>query len=533
MNEQQALALDRPGGTVSADAAAAFATLAVLEAEAADAASAFATSESSRAFDIRGGIAVNERDISRGMSADERERERALAAQLLTRSAQLTREKGLPKPDPSRVADLEKSVEEATAARRTWMSSSHSTHPELRDWRGLAPPRPLADALQLLSSPSDVLLSFVLDEDDLLMMMVSRGAATDSAGQAKDAVVVDAHVTPVRRRQVAELVAALQKPEVLSDVLVWRKAAAEMTALVPKAVADRLSTATRVFVIPHDMLWRVPFEALPSGDGFLIESGSVALGGSLSSLIRSEQGRTDPHPGGAGLVAVGDVDLSSGRVDKLKQVAPNWPLRQRDQAAAEINGAAASYESGRATLLTRTTATEREVRNRFATMDVLHVAAPFRINAVSPLFSQVLLTAPDPIVPQTDKVTNTQPSPPPPAPVDSTDDGALELREVMNLESPARLAVFSDGAATSMRDGASAADVLQWGWLAAGVPALLVARWSSPSASSERLLAEFHKHVHSGTAPADALRAAQRVVRTNKETAAPVHWAGWMLVSAR
>ena len=78
VNEQQALALDRPGGTVSADAAAAFATLAVLEAEAADAASAFATSESLRAFDIRGGIAVNERDISRGMSADERERERAL-----------------------------------------------------------------------------------------------------------------------------------------------------------------------------------------------------------------------------------------------------------------------------------------------------------------------------------------------------------------------------------------------------------------------------------------------------------------------
>jgi hypothetical protein len=165
-------------------------------------------------------------------------------------------------------------------------------------------------------------------------------------------------------------------------------------------------------------------------------------------------------------------------------------------------------------------ATEPEVRARLAGAWALHVASPFRINAVSPLFSSVLLGLSDAVLPQPQKESGAQaipPAPRPQTPVDSSDDGALELREVMNMELRAGIAVFSDGAAASMRDGASATDVLQWGWLAAGVPSLLVARWSSPRAAGSRLLAEFHKHLQSGMAPG----------------AAPVHWAGWMLVSAR
>lgn len=537
VHDLQTAALDRPGGTVSADASAAFATLAVLEAENGDATSAFETSEKLRAFDIRGGLAVNERDISRDMSAEEREEERSLAAQLLTRLAQLSREKSLPKPDAARVAELEKSVSEATEARRAWMQRVYDAHPALRDWRGLAPPRRAADALRVLSSPGDVLLSFVLDEEDLLVMTVSRPVATDATGQAAETIVVDARVTPTKRRQVAELVAALQKPELLNDAAAWRKAAAEFVALIPTSAAERLSSATRVLVIPHDMLWRVPYDALPAGDGFLIGTGTVALSGSLDSLIRSAERLDVPRTSNPAMVAVAGGDLTGARVDRLKQVAPAWPLRPAEEGIAEITAAAASYEPGLATLLTKASATERELRNRVSATDVLHVAAPFRINAVSPLFSPVLLSAAGVVsVQPASSATAAQPpatAPPAAATIDTADDGALELREVMNQEWRARVAVFSDGAATSMRDGASAADVVHWGWLAAGVPSILVSRWSSPAASSERLLVEFHKQMQRGAAPADALRTAQRALRSSRDTAAPIHWAGWMLISAR
>ena len=57
---------------------------------------------------------------------------------------------------------------------------------------------------------------------------------------------------------------------------------------------------------------------------------------------------------------------------------------------------------------------------------------------------------------------------------------------------------LSDGAATSMRDGAAAAYVVQWAWLAAGVPSMIMPRWAGDPAASEALLAEFHRRLTSG-----------------------------------
>ena len=115
---------------------------------------------------------------------------------------------------------------------------------------------------------------------------------------------------------------------------------------------------------------------------------------------------------------------------------------------------------------------------------------------------------------------------------DATNDGALELREVMNLTGSARLAILTDGAAMAMRDSAAAADVVEWGWLAAGVPSILIARWSAPPESRERLLGEFHKRLRAGEPIGDAWAAAQQMIRSTPATAAPVHWAGWMLLGA-
>ena len=92
--------------------------------------------------------------------------------------------------------------------------------------------------------------------------------------------------------------------------------------------------------------------------------------------------------------------------------------------------------------------------------------------------------------------------------------------------------MLTDGAATSMRDSAAASDVVQWGWLAAGVPTMLIARWSAPPESRDRLLGEFHKRLRAGEPAGDAWAAAQQLIRSTPETAAPVHWAGWMLLGA-
>ena len=94
-----------------------------------------------RAIDLRASLAVNERDIARGMSAAEREEERTLATSVATLVARIAREKGLPKPDAARIAALQQSLDEATAAApRVDGSGLFERLPDLAAWRGLAKP---------------------------------------------------------------------------------------------------------------------------------------------------------------------------------------------------------------------------------------------------------------------------------------------------------------------------------------------------------------------------------------------------------
>lgn len=141
---------------------------------------------------------------------------------------------------------------------------------------------------------------------------------------------------------------------------------------------------------------------------------------------------------------------------------------------------------------------------------LLHLAAPFKINGASPLFSRVFLAAG--------------------TGADAADDGVLESREIFNLDAGARVAVLSDGIAASMRDAASAWPILHWSWRAAGVPAELMARWPTEGACGEELLAEFYARVKVGESPARALRAAQATLRSREDSRAPYCWAGWILI---
>jgi tetratricopeptide (TPR) repeat protein/CHAT domain-containing protein len=545
----QALALDRPGASVPADAAAALTTFAILQAATGDAAGAFATSEKLRSLDIRAGLATNEREITRGMTADEREEERALAAELSTGLARLTREKGLPKPDPSRVSGLENAVAEATETRRLFMRRLFDRLPELLAWRGLAPPCTAADAAPLLDA-STILLSFVLDDHDALVLVASRqepGEPTEAAEGAPagdgHGVTIEAHLTPVKRRELAGRIAGLQQPAVQGDTAAWRTAMSEVASIIPPAVSARLAAASRILIIPHDVLWRVPFEAMPLEDGFLIDRAIISVGGTLAALRRSSMSGAAAS---GSLLAVASPELEPSRIERLRQVAPSWVLRKQEDADEEARRITGVYDPAQATSVAAESATEESIRLRAQSAAVLHLAAPFRINAASPLFSPILLSLPAPADPAGSRPvaaegaarTGTPAADAPrrsPAPStrNPSDDGSLELREILNLTLQAGVTILSDGAATSMRDGAAAADVLQWGWLASGVPSVLLSRWAAPEGSDALLLAEFHRRLLANSPPADALRKAQLAVQSNEATSAPAHWAGWMLLGAR
>jgi CHAT domain-containing protein len=303
-------------------------------------------------------------------------------------------------------------------------------------------------------------------------------------------------------------VAALQSPAVLRDAAQWRKAAGEFVGLLDPAVVRRMSAAAHLVVLPHEMLWRVPFEALPIEDGYLGDRTRVSYTGSIAALVRGEGIAASPADT---MLAVGAPDVSDQVRERLKQTAPGWTIRSPEAVDRELQ-AVVPPERGR--VLSGQAATEPALRADVSSAAIVHVAAPFRINGASPLFSPILLAG--------DRTG-----------ADAAQDGALEAREIVNLELRAGLAVLSDGAAISMRDGAGAIDAVQWAWLAAGVPALVLARWPADAEAGNALLAELHRRLRDGATPREALHAAREAVRRRPQTAAPVHWAGWMLIAAR
>jgi tetratricopeptide (TPR) repeat protein len=485
----------RPSSPVARDSSAAFAMLALLQAEAGDGAAAFESVERMRAHDLRVILAPVERDISRGMTDAERTEERAAAVDLVSLHAQLSREKALPKPDADRIGRLEKMIAGAAERRAAQQQRIFERLPELRTWRGLTPAATRTDVAALLPDTSTLLLELVVGDDELLIVAARR------AGKG---IAFRTHFEAASRRVLAERVGKLMQESTLRDPTAWRLAALE---LIP-GLSAVFGSASRAIVIPHEVLWRVPFEALPGERGYLADSVTVTYAPSVTALVRPPKRAAvvEGQPAADLLVIASAPQLAPAAIESVAHTAPGWVLRSPGRATEEIKAiAGASADPAGTVIIEGAGATEAAVRDRLPGARVIHVGAPFRINGASPLFSPFLL-APD-----------------------QAHDGALEAREIMNLDLRAQAAIVSDGAAMAMREAADEVAPVAWAWRAAGVPALVLPRWPTDDTLSDQMLADLHARLRAGDSPEAALQAARATLRASNP--APYYWAGWMLVA--
>src|SRR5262249_17601353 len=158
--------------------------------------------------------------------------------------------------------------------------------PRCRWWGGL-PRAPMdASALDaLVPGPRGLLVAYLLTDDELLVVTVARG---------EDAPDVAVTAAPIDRRAFADALAAAMQPAVLQDVAEWRKRAAPLAAALPDPIASRLADRDRVVFVPDDLLWKVPFDALPAGDADLVSRAAVTYATSLATLAL--QRRLAPLP---------------------------------------------------------------------------------------------------------------------------------------------------------------------------------------------------------------------------------------------
>jgi hypothetical protein len=247
-------------------------------------------------------------------------------------------------------------------------------------------------------------------------------------------------------------------------------------------------------------------------------------------------------------VIVHSPELPQHLLDTLKATAPTWNIRSPESAAPEVERIMKASGEPVPVVLSGPDATidrlkfavgARPQGQVHTTVDPavggagptskpgtgvgvgpLHLAAPFRINSASPLFSPLLLAAPATIKKEG------QPTP-------STPDSELEARQLFNMDPLASVVVFTDPAALSKRDAAAAAGTVHWAWRSAGTSTVIFRRWGGDDGSATEVMGRFYEELRTGKSPEEALHRARAAVRQPENGRPPAAWAGWLILTGR
>jgi CHAT domain-containing protein len=173
------------------------------------------------------------------------------------------------------------------------------------------------------------------------------------------------------------------------------------------------------------------------------------------------------------------------------------------------------YGSSQSRLLTGDSATEAQLKAEAGNYRVIHLASHAVLDDVNPMYSRALLAK------------------------GSGEDGILEARELMQLNLRAELLVLS--ACQTARGDAPAGEGINgmlWAALGAGAPTTVASLWQVESASTSRLMIDFHRHwldarrSNNPFAKASALRAAAMDLARDDKYSHPFYWAAFILVGS-
>jgi hypothetical protein len=463
-----------------------------------DAAGALAAEEQRRAHLRRLALAVAERDIVRGMTPQEQQVEQQTARDLISARAQVRAERGMAKPDPARLARLERQLASLTVARREWQAALYARLPTLRLLRGLDPAPRAEDVRSLLPDAHAIALEYIATQDRLLILAIRR---------SDTGLDVSSTIVPFKRREFAVSIAKALEPAALRDVNEWNGRSAPLAATLLAPVSARLVNRDRIVVLPDDLLWKVPFEALRVGETDLAAFASVTYATSFATWI--QQAALSPTESG-GLTAIAGPELSPALRAILALTLPGWTPPDPSSAIDQMNTIGAMYES-RAHVTSGAEATETVVRGAVDSAAVIHLAAPLHVTGPSPLFSAVLLAGGD---------------------ATPASDGRWEVREWFASAGHAQLLVLPDAQSFGAAGAGGALDTLAWAAAAAGIPSLVVGRWPPEGFDQADVMVEMYDwlaHIERLT-PIEAWGAAIAVARRVER--APAAWAGLRFIGA-
>jgi CHAT domain-containing protein/tetratricopeptide (TPR) repeat protein len=388
-------------------------------------------------------------------------------------------------PDTAAADRARDALATARVARDSFEDELALAHPETAFRHAVVPGGPR-------SSPhrGTAFLEYVVDKDHLLLLVVTRGGNGETLIRSRSiAIPADELRAQVRRFATA----------VSTGNLDYRSDARKLGALLLGPARPLLRGITHLCIVPDDVLWLLPFQALRLGGRMVIADYAVSYTPSMSTLQLSESRAHATGPPRS-LLALGDP-----RVPREATTAPLAPL---PDAEREVRDIAKLYR--RSAVYTGAQAAESTVTARAAEFDVLHFAAHGRFDPDDAMYSAIFLSQGA-----------------------AGEDGRLEAHEVSRLHLRARLAVLSgcDTGKGSLNPGEGLVG-MSWAFLVAGCPTTVATQWEAASESARRLMVGFHRRLQQGKSPAEALRLAELSLLRDPRFAHPYFWAPFVVVGA-
>jgi tetratricopeptide (TPR) repeat protein len=453
--------------------------------------------------------------ITKTMTPREREQERKFLVDVAALNTKIQRERDRQNPNKARLNDLTEKLSKAQKDYAAFRDRLFARRPQLKTLRGEGKRIDAARAAALLTGAETALLDFVETDEGVYLF-----AFTKTVGRARSRQPVSPlkiYILGVDRVELNARVSRFQ--EAIANRSDDAQAQGrELYDLLLKPAQEQIAARKHLVIAPDAVSWSLPFQALQTEDGrYLIENYAVSYSPSLTALGAISALRARPKPRRASppsLLALVNPALSPEIETRIKSILPAEKTGQAPDAQNKVNELIKLYGEQRVAFLIGPGASETRMKAEAGKYDLLHLNVRGVLNETAPLFSFAALSSN----------------------AEAKEDGALELREIFDLDLKSDLTVIPASELAWPKAGTMRSMTgLTWAMFVAGCPAIVVSRWRCDESSD--LALEFHRRIKASWRKESKAGTWQEAVRqslSREERRHPYFWAGFsMLGDAR
>ncbi|MFM8395949.1 MAG: CHAT domain-containing protein [Acidobacteriota bacterium] len=361
---------------------------------------------------------------------------------------------------------------------------------------------------RLLADQRAVVLSYELNEEQLIITLL--GPDRTRVGRRGRMAERRRVVISGGRRVLATQVAAFHRLVAECDPGYQAQGRRLFDTLIRPFVGE-LSRWRVLCLIPDNILWDIPFQALIAPDGrHLLEMFPLFYAPSLARLQDLANLKSEPT-GKVSLLSIGNPEPGESMLARLRLTDRDGSFAPLPEAELEARIISRLHGLHLSQVLTGKAASEAAVKRLAPGRGILHFATHGVLDNQNPLRSYLLLTD-----------SETEPE----------EDGLLEAREILELDLQAELAILS--ACETARDWIGYGEGLiglSGAFLSAGCRTVVVTQWKVDSRRTAQLVVNFFQSLKSGApGKAEALHHAARQMMRNPATRHPYYWAAMIVV---